>query len=126
MWHGIINMNPTFPAGFSTQMQDFVKRLLNKDPHARLGCIPDEGGREIMEHPWFASVNFNALMSSNPPEPPFKPDVKGETDTKYVSREIVNQPAKDSIVNASSASKRQAAEADFGNFDFNEEVDATD
>ena len=38
-------------------------------------------------------------------------------------REILGQAAKDSIVNVSSASKRMAAEADFGNFDFNEEVD---
>ena len=116
-------MHPNFPQGFSSSMQDLLRKLLNKDPQERLGCNPERGGRDIMDHEWFSSIDFDALMSSKPPEPPFKPDVKNETDTKYVSREILGQAAKDSIVNVSSASKRMAAEADFGNFDFNEEVD---
>lgn len=40
---------------------DVILKLLKKEPTERLG---DKGGpKEIMEHPWFAKINFEDLIN---------------------------------------------------------------
>ena len=119
MWHNIMNSNPSIdPKKFSANMRDILNKFLHKNPQERLGCSPHSSAKVIMEHPWFSNIDFDSLMSSNPPTPPFKPDVEKETDTTYVSSEILKQTAKDSMVKVRN---KKAAETDFGDFEFSEE-----
>jgi len=55
---------------YSDDLMDLVIKLLNKDKDQRLGAKKDM--YEILEHPFFASIDFAALEACNI-EPPFKP-----------------------------------------------------
>ena len=62
----------------STEAKNFVKGLLNRNPKHRLGAEGD--ARELMQHPFFAGVEWDALLQKQIP-PPFKPRLKNESDT---------------------------------------------
>ena len=62
----------------STEAKNFVKGLLNRNPKHRLGAERD--ARELMQHPFFAGVEWDALLRKQIP-PPFKPRLKNESDT---------------------------------------------
>lgn len=48
-------------APISKECMDVILKLLKKEPTERLG---DKGGpKEIMEHPWFAKINFEDLIN---------------------------------------------------------------
>lgn len=51
---------------------DFLMKILNKDPKKRLGT---KGIDEIMNHPFFETIDWNAL-SNKKVIPPYKPRVK--------------------------------------------------
>jgi len=50
--------------------QDFISKLLEKDPAKRMGT--KDGIREIMKHPWMADFDFEKLLKQKI-EAPFKP-----------------------------------------------------
>ncbi|VDO92802.1 unnamed protein product [Soboliphyme baturini] len=70
-----------FPNKLSGEAKSLLSGLLIKDPSSRLGGGPDDA-REIMAHPFFASIDWHQLYEKNI-EPPFKPEVTSETDTSY-------------------------------------------
>ncbi|KAK4471858.1 hypothetical protein MN116_005247 [Schistosoma mekongi] len=82
----ILQENVSFPACLSQPAQDILSRLLIKDPTSRLG-----GGvqdvLEVMAHLFFASVDWDRLITKDI-QPPWKPDVINEKDTKYVPDEF--------------------------------------
>jgi serine/threonine protein kinase len=45
----------------STECKDFIEKCLKKNPVERLGSVNDI--QEILEHPWFADIDINALTS---------------------------------------------------------------
>lgn len=49
-----------FPRTLGAQARDLLSGLLIKDPALRLGGGPDDA-REIMGHPFFASINWTDL-----------------------------------------------------------------
>lgn len=50
-------------------------QLLNRNSHERLGCKPNgQGVIDIHQHPWFSSIDWDALEAKELP-PPFVPDV---------------------------------------------------
>lgn len=67
--------------------------LLRKDPVLRMGS---KGASEIQNTDFFAVIDFSAL-SQKRVDPPFKPDVHDETDTKYVPRTYLQAKPEDSI-----------------------------
>ena len=76
MAQAILEMNPDLSA--DTWSEDvfkkahaasFCKKLLNKDPSKRLGA---GGIAEIIEHPFFSSLDFDAVLAETI-EPPFAP-----------------------------------------------------
>lgn len=67
-----------------------------KNPTGRLGC-GDRGPSEIMEHPWFSGINWDALLAKQL-APPFKPQVGKKADTKYVPQMFKQQEVADSPV----------------------------
>lgn len=87
----------------SQEGRNFVKGLLNRNPSHRLGAKGD--AEELMAHPFFADVDWNAL-SKKLTQPPFKPKLKGELDTSNFDPEFTNALTDG---NASSLNARAAA-----------------
>lgn len=96
MFYKIMNSELQFPPQtFSLKAVDCITALLKTNAQARLGSGPT-GAQEIIEHPFFASIDFAALDRREIP-PPFKPDVQGLMDTTYVPKSFFKMdPARDS------------------------------
>ncbi|XP_038717115.1 serine/threonine-protein kinase D6PKL2 [Tripterygium wilfordii] len=64
-----------FPDGLSISFaaKDLIRGLLVKNPEKRLGF--KRGATEIKQHPFFESVNWALIRSSNPPEVPKLVDI---------------------------------------------------
>jgi serine/threonine protein kinase len=54
-------MTPQPPPPISNELQDLIKKLLVKHPNNRLDIT------EIKNHPFYKDINFNLIMSYNPP-----------------------------------------------------------
>ncbi|KAF0711786.1 Aste57867_5044 [Aphanomyces stellatus] len=73
LFHNILRGNLSIPDYISPQARDLIQRLLFKDPNQRLGSGP-RGDKEIMEHPFFASIDWGKLYRKEIPAP-FKPKI---------------------------------------------------
>lgn len=98
MFYRIINTAPGFPPQFSPEACDCIRGLLAVNEKERLGTkvSTGKGAQDIMEHPFFASIDFDALYRKEVP-PPFRPEVVNELDTKYVPKTYLQAEAKDSF-----------------------------
>mmetsp|Transcript_22856 Transcript_22856/g.33385 ORF Transcript_22856/g.33385 Transcript_22856/m.33385 type:complete len:590 (-) Transcript_22856:230-1999(-) len=66
-----LEMEPTFnPVLFDETAIDFIQKLLCKDERQRLGA---QGPQEVMQHPFFADVNWEAHIADQVP-PPYVPN----------------------------------------------------
>mmetsp|Transcript_5548 Transcript_5548/g.17501 ORF Transcript_5548/g.17501 Transcript_5548/m.17501 type:complete len:133 (-) Transcript_5548:565-963(-) len=110
MFHGIINCDPTFPPHFTIAAKAVLVLLLRKDPAERLGT---KGVAEIKEASFFQKIDF-VKLSRKEVAPHFKPDVRDETDTKYVPRTYLQAKPEDSV---DTTGKKQA-KFDFSGFTF--------
>jgi protein-serine/threonine kinase len=95
--------------------------LLNRNPLKRLGA---NGGQEVRSHPFFASIDWNALYNRKIP-PPFEPcrHTKDEVETINFEKEFTNMPLF-SVDDASADAKALQGEfqdATFLNFTYEEE-----
>jgi serum/glucocorticoid-regulated kinase 2 len=61
---------------FSPKLQDLLKKLLKKDPNARLG---HNGSKEIRDHPWFEKLNWDNLLNKKI-KAPFMPKLSSDID----------------------------------------------
>jgi len=64
----------------SCTTQDCISGLLNKAVPDRLGCGANRA-EDIQAHPWFQDIDWSALVQRQM-EPPWKPDLKNDTDFK--------------------------------------------
>ena len=71
----------------SQEGRNFVKGLLNRNPKHRCGATND--AKELMAHPFFADVDWEALAKKNV-VPPFKPKLKSVIDTSNFDPEFTN------------------------------------
>ncbi|KAL2168289.1 hypothetical protein VTG60DRAFT_208 [Thermothelomyces hinnuleus] len=71
----------------SLEGRNFVKGLLNRNPKHRLGAIND--AEELKQHAFFADIDWDAL-SKKLITPPFKPQLKSDTDVSYFDPEFTN------------------------------------
>ncbi|EEB14423.1 RAC protein kinase DRAC-PK85, putative [Pediculus humanus corporis] len=78
-----------FPRTISAEARSVLAGLLIKNPQKRLGGGVDDA-REIMNHPFFASVNWVDLVQKKI-TPPFKPQVTDDTDTRYFDSEFTGE-----------------------------------
>jgi serine/threonine protein kinase len=65
----ILEMEPEYNDKFDDNARDICDRLLDKNPATRLGV---NGVEEIMDHPWFAEVDWDEMKADRTP-PPFVP-----------------------------------------------------
>jgi hypothetical protein len=57
-----------FPPSMDADATDLCRKLLNASPQLRLGSR-QRGPAEILEHPFFAKLNFDALTRKSVPAP---------------------------------------------------------
>ncbi|XP_074600937.1 AKT serine/threonine protein kinase [Brevipalpus obovatus] len=78
-----------FPKTLSVESKNLLSGLLDKDPKIRLGGGPSDA-KDIMAHPFFAGVNWEDIYQKKV-VPPFKPEVKSDTDTRYFDTEFTGE-----------------------------------
>lgn len=96
LYENIVHKKAYFPSGFDWIAQDLIERLIEKDPHKRLGVLAN-GAADVKAHPWFRDVNWK-LLEDCQLRPPFKPKVAGDGDTSNFDQypdEIPESPAID-------------------------------
>jgi len=66
-------MEPDFESRvFDEDSKDLILKLLHKDGKLRLGA---KGYKEVIAHPWFASIDWNNLAKAKPPMKPSAKDI---------------------------------------------------
>jgi len=111
MYRKIMTSEIVFPTTFSSEVRDFISRLLIRDPQQRLQN-PDE----IRTHSWFKSIDWVKLENGQV-LPPFVPDVKSPYDLTYISGEFLEEDV-DRTEDQDCNSKGAAKKDDFIGFTF--------
>ncbi|KAI9478624.1 MAG: camp-dependent protein kinase 8 [Benjaminiella poitrasii] len=78
LYEKIVACDPVYPDYFSGQVVDLLRHLLTPDLSSRYGNLK-RGYLDITEHPWFSSIDFDAL-SKRQVKAPYIPEVKSEGD----------------------------------------------
>lgn len=79
MYEKICKCKPKFPFHFESSARHLLKRLLTTDLSKRLGNLR-HGCRDVMNHRWFQSMDFDALAQRKV-KPPYVPKLQHEGDT---------------------------------------------
>ncbi|ORY97384.1 kinase-like domain-containing protein [Syncephalastrum racemosum] len=79
MYEKICKCKPKFPLHFESSARHLLKRLLTTNLSKRLGNLR-HGCRDVMNHRWFHSMDFDAL-SQRKVKPPYAPKLQHERDT---------------------------------------------
>jgi hypothetical protein len=95
MFQRIVSSDVAIPPNFSTEAGDCMRGLLTRNPNLRLGSSGN-GALDIMGCPFFASIDFVAMMKKEV-IPIFKPDVVNEQDTKYVPKFFLDAKVAESV-----------------------------
>lgn len=66
-----------FPKFLSSTIKDLIRKLLNPDPHLRLGA--KDNGRSILSHRWFKGVDWQQVRDRKIPAP-WIPILKSDDD----------------------------------------------
>lgn len=81
----------------SAEFQDLISSLLQVNENKRLGA--KNGAQEIMEHPFFHSINWERVGSLDL-KPPFKPKVTSANDVGNFDKTFIEQAPVDSFVHS--------------------------
>jgi beta-adrenergic-receptor kinase len=65
----IKEMEPEFDSSFDNDLKDLIQKLLIKDGKTRLGA---QGAQQIMNHPWFSTIDWANIDYTPPPTVPSK------------------------------------------------------
>lgn len=99
---------------YSDDFVDVVLRLLDKDKKKRLGAEDDI--TEILEHPYFKSIDVDALMKKEI-TPPYLPEFSDKDDLgAYFKLKTGAKDVSDTIIPSSKMKKIQKHKEDFSNF----------
>ncbi|CAK8695139.1 protein kinase C-like 1B [Clavelina lepadiformis] len=79
LFESIMNDDVLYPVWLTKNAVNVIEMFMTKNPAKRLGCGPG-GETAIMDHEFFASVDWKALEARQV-TPPFKPSVKSPYDT---------------------------------------------
>merc|ERR1711874_183364 len=85
MYRLIVTEKVLYPRIVSPEARELISKLLTKNPDRRLGSMTDAD--EVMEQPFFAAIDWSDLKKKRI-IPPFKPELTGELDTRYVDPEF--------------------------------------
>jgi len=115
MCEHILRADLRFPPGCSAsaEARDLIRQLLRRDPARRLGS-GDAGADDIRAHPFFASLDWDALARREL-KPPFCPRVESDTDIANFDTTFTAEPA---VLTPPAPTDLAAGAADFGDFSF--------
>ena len=105
VFNAILTDEPLYPISMSKEAVDIIQKLLTRDAKLRLGSS-ERDAEEIMEHPYFADVNFDDIFSMKV-IPPYKPEVSDPREAKCFEEEFTSQAAKLTPVNSVLSPKLQ-------------------
>jgi len=86
-----------FRIDYSDELVSMVSSLLKKDRKHRLGS--NGGAEEILKHPWFKSVDINAIENQTC-KPPFMPSFKNKDATAYFEADNGYEAMTDTVLPA--------------------------
>lgn len=89
MYRKILDAPLEPPPHMSAEAADICRKLLVREPTARLGY---HGVEEIQAHPFWRGLDWDALMARKI-APPWKPAVRDSADTRNIASEFTNEPA---------------------------------
>ena len=89
--------------GFSPEATDLLQNLLMRNPEQRIG-YSREDAQEIMDHPFFSSIDWEDLESQEV-EPPYIPCLHSKEDTSNIDRKFTEETPTRSQVLGSGASQ---------------------
>ncbi|KAK7576681.1 hypothetical protein V9T40_012967 [Parthenolecanium corni] len=79
------------PRSLSVKASSVLKGFLNKNPAERLGCSPATGFIDIVEHPFFKSIDWESLQKRQMPTP-YKPRLECDRDLANFPPEFTDEP----------------------------------
>ncbi|CEM32786.1 unnamed protein product [Vitrella brassicaformis CCMP3155] len=85
-----------YPSFISPVAKSLLQGLFQRDPNRRLGGGNTDAD-EIKCHPFYASVDWDALLQRRI-TPPFRPSLASKTDVQYFDKEFVSLPVINSEV----------------------------
>ncbi|CAG9573014.1 unnamed protein product [Danaus chrysippus] len=94
----IVRCSYPVPNDVSPAVQDFIKKLLVKDPRRRLGG-GDDDAEELKRHPFFQDLDWEAVSRREVPAP-FVPQLSHAADTCNFADEFTRMPPTDSPAQA--------------------------
>lgn len=88
MFRLIVTEKVRFPGWLAGEVRELLVQLLVKNPDRRLGGGQGDA-EDIMQHAFFATIDWTELERKRL-IPPFKPELQGEADTRYVDPEFLD------------------------------------
>ncbi|KAG5882994.1 hypothetical protein JTB14_004333 [Gonioctena quinquepunctata] len=73
-----------FPYIVNNKAKSLIKKLCAQNSSDRLGCLKN-GVEAIRKHPWYSNFEWDKLANLEL-EPPYKPQLSNNTDTRYFDR----------------------------------------
>lgn len=97
VFNAILTDEPLYPINMSKESVDIIQKLLTRDPKLRLGSS-ERDALDIMEHPYFADVNFDDVLALKI-KPPYIPQIDDPREAHCFEEEFTSQAAKLTPVN---------------------------
>jgi protein kinase A len=88
MFKQIVRVAYEVPDSIDATSADLIKKLLVRNPAKRLGNLSN-GSKDVRNHPWFESINWNLLLKKglDPPWIPVIPEGSAVTDSHFDASE---------------------------------------
>lgn len=115
MFELILAEEVRFPTRMSPEAREILSGLLIKDPTKRLGGGPEDA-EEIKSHDFFKDIAW-ADLEDKKLEPPFRPQVMSETDTRYFDTEFTGESVELTPPDESALSESAIQEGDENTFE---------
>jgi serine/threonine protein kinase len=89
LFEKIVNDAVELPKYLSCNARSILSGLLEKSPSKRIGSTQNDLG-EIKAHQFFSSIDWTRLFSKDM-QPPFRPQVTSDIDTRYFDKEFTGE-----------------------------------
>jgi classical protein kinase C len=86
IYDAILADEPSYPKYMPNDAVDLIRKLLVREPEERLGY--HKGAEEIMDHGFFASIDWDALYRKEV-APPFRPTIGDRNNLSNFDEEFV-------------------------------------
>lgn len=90
----IVKEEPVLPESLSKESQDFIRRLLAKNPSERLA------GEDVFQHQWFNDIDWTALRAQKLTAP-FLPVLDSDQDTRFFDEVLMKSESISSMIRSS-------------------------